>query len=529
MISVSDIYHELAAGSIRPLDYRVAVSFTKERNSEIDWFTLNQSILNGSGLLAEDDTKPIQVWDAYDYHNISDRLIELNISRSIEFPYNVQSAIADFTLNNYDGYLSIVGAGGTSPLSPYILPKRPCRLYLGFKTGGLAPQFVGLTQGTPAYDGFKNERVSFTALDFLSEIGDMKLDGMVMMRNARTDEVIAAILDQFGIEPQMYSLDPGLNVIPFVYFEPGKDAGNALRELVQAENGAMWLDENGIIRFRPRTAIIGQIPAMTFNSDNIESITPSRESQIVNTITISAEVRKVLDEQPVFTDDNSNGYTSTPTEDNYRVPANGTKEVWLNFEDPVWTASPLVLNGTADDSNYTVVDLAGDPVSSGVSVSGTLFATSYKLEITNTNAFPVSVNYIELWGEPAKMIGGQPLEYEASDTDSVAKYGTMKLEITDNKCFGSLDNARNYVTDVLQKYSEYNSAITVNVKGDPSLQLNDIVSIEYTGYNGEYAVIGTNHKLTDAKLETELTLRRTRLYSPFILDQSVLNGTDVLS
>lgn len=528
MINVSDAFHELAAGPVRPLDWRVNVSFTKERDDDIGWFTLDESQLDGGDLLADDDTKPIQVWDAYDYQDISDRLISMSITRSVEFPYNVQSAIADFSLNNYDGYLSIAGAGGVSPLSQYILPKRPCRLYLGFNTAGQAPQFVGLTQGIPSYDGFRNERANFTALDFLSEIGDMKLDSMVMMRDARTDQVIAAILEQFGIEPSMFNLDPGLNVIPFVYFEPGKDAGNALRELVQAENGRMWLDEEGIIRFEPRTGAIGDTPVMVFDENNIIDIAPSREGQIVNSIFISAEVRLVLGHQPVFTDDNSNGYSSAPGDDNYRVPANGTKEVWLNFEDPVWTANALVLNGSADDSNYRVVDLAGNLVSSGVTASGTLFATSYKLEITNTNAFPVSVSYLELWGEPAKMLGGQPLEYEAEDTDSIAKYGQMKLEITDNRCFGSLNNARAYARDILSKYSEYNNVITANVKGDPSLQLGDIVTLDYPNYEGDYMITGMSHKLSDAVLETEITMRKTELYSPFILDESVLNGTDVL-
>jgi hypothetical protein len=529
MISVSDVYHELAAGTIRPLDYRVNVSFTKARNEDISWFTLDRSVLDGGDLLGDDDTKPVQIWDAYEYQDISERLVDMSISRSVEFPYNVQSAIADFTLNNYDGYLSIAGAGGESPLSPFILPKRPCRLYLGFTAGGQAPQFVGLTQGIPSYDGFRNERVSFTALDFLSEIGNMKLKAMVMMRDVRTDEVIAAILDQFGLEPQMYELDHGLNVIPFAYFEPGKDAGQALRELVQAEDGSMWLDEQGIIRFQPRTAVIGKTPVMTFDSTNLVTISAGREAQMVNSIFISAEVRKVLPLQPVFADDNANGYSSEAAQDNYRVPANGTKEIWLNFDDPVWTANPLVLNGSAKNSNFTAVDLNGNRVSTGVGATGTLFATSYKLELVNNNSFPVSINYLELWGEPARMVGGQALEYEAEDEESVAKYGQMRVEITDNRCFGSLGNARGYALDVLRKYSEYNNTLTASVKGDPSLQLSDIVEVDYPMYDGLYVVTGISHKLTDARLETELSLRKTRAYTPFILDQSVLNGEDVLS
>jgi hypothetical protein len=164
-----------------------------------------------------------------------------------------------------------------------------------------------------------------------------------------------------------------------------------------------------------------------------------------------------------------------------------------------------------------------------VGATGTLFTTSYKLELVNNNSFLVSINYLELWGEPATMLGCQALEYEAEDEESVAKYGQMRVEITDNRCFGSLGNARGYALDVLRKYSEYNNTLTASVKGDPSLQLSDIVEVDYPMYDGLYVVTGISHKLTDARLETELSLRKTRAYTPFILDQSVLNGEDVLS
>lgn len=528
MISVSDEFNQLAAGPVRPLDWRTKVSFTKARNQDISWFTLNQSVLDGSDLLAESDDNPIQLWDAYDYQDISDRIVSMDITRSIEFPNNIQSAIADFSLNNYDGYLSIAGAGGSSPISQYILPKRPCRLYLGFKGGGVAPQFVGLTQGVPNYSGQKDELASFTAMDFLSEIGDMQLNQMVMMRDARTDEVIAEILNQFGIESQMYNLDKGLNIIPFVYFESGKNAGNALAELVQAENGSMWLDEQGVIRFAPKTAIIGKTPQMVFDGSNTIDIKPSREAQVINVVKLSTEIRTIQPLQPVFTQDNSNGYASDASEDSYRVKANGSAEIWLNFEDPVWSANALVLNGNANDSNFQAVNLSGVPVNSNVSATGELFATSYKLTLTNTNNFPVSVSFLELWGQPAKMIGGQAVEYQAEESDSVTHYGPMVKEITDNNCFGSIKNARQYANDILGSYSDYSSVIELQVKGNPALMLNDVISIDYPNYVGNYIITGISHRLTDSKLETTMTVRKTSLYTPFILDMSVLNGEDVL-
>lgn len=530
MITASDKFHQLASASVRPLDWNVAVSFTKNRNASVSWFTLDQSALDGGDLLGSSDQNPVQLWDAYDYMFLKERLVSMSFSRSVEFPYNIQSCIADFELNNYDRYFSFDHDSTISPIGQYILPRRPCRLYLGFKDGGLVPVFVGLTQGLPTYSGDRDEVASFTAMDFLSEIGEMSLKNMVMLRNVRTDEVIATILNQFGLDPAMYNLSAGLNVIPFVYFASGKNAGNALKELVQSENGAMWLDEQGIIRFKPRTSVIGQQPVMIFDATTIVKATPSRTDNIVNTVKIKSEVRAVQAFQSIFTTDNSNGYSGEASEDAYRLPANSTKDIWVAFDDPIWqcTTNP-VLNGNSDNSNFTAVDLAGNSVSSKITATGLLFADSMKITFANTNTFPVSVNFLQIFGEPAKQVSGSPIEYEARDDESVEKYGVQPIEISDNNCFGNYKNIDSYAMDILKKYAEYSSILKLEVKGNPALQLQDIVSVDFREFTGDYQIIGIDMSLGDSQLKTVLTLRKTTVVSPFILDQSVLDGTDVLA
>ena len=73
------------------------------------------------------------------------------------------------------------------------------------------------------------------------------------MRDVRTDEVLAEIFTQFGLAPSQYDLSTGRNVIKFLFFEKEQlTAGDVIRPLIQAEGGALWLGEDGIIRFRPR-------------------------------------------------------------------------------------------------------------------------------------------------------------------------------------------------------------------------------------------------------------------------------------
>jgi hypothetical protein len=523
---VSDRFHDLARGQIRPHDWGVNISFTKERNDEVGWFVWDQSVWDGGDLWATEDDNPTQVWDAYKWENYRDRLIEMSFERSVEFPYNVQSTIADFSLNNYDRYFTFTeSVSDVSPISQYILPKRPVRLYLGFKTAEKVPVFVGVTQGIPTYSGRDDEVANFTAMDFLSEIGNQELKETVMMRDVTTDLVIAAILQQYGMTPDMYSLSAGQNKIPFVLFNKGKNAGNALKELVQAENGALWLDEQGIIRFATRSGVLGKSPVMSFDEDNIISIKPSHVDGIINRVKITSDIRVVQDLQPIFSAENEDGYSKPAADDSWRIPANGKMTQWLSLEDPAFSADALVFNGPATDSWFTAKDMSGQAVTDNVSATFQLFQDSIKVTFTNTNSSPVSVNYVEVWGEPAKVV--DTINYDAYDDESVDKYGNQTLEITDNNFFGSYRNADLFATDVLTKMSEYSPLIELTIKGDPSLQLYDMVQLGHK-YPGDYLIYAISQKLTvNNGLETTIKIKRQQVFTGFVWDISVWDGGDV--
>lgn len=528
MNTVSERFHELASGSVRPLDWEVGISWSKARNTSTNWFTLDQSALNGSDLLSDSASNPIQKWDFYDYKNSRDRVLEMSVERSVAFPYNIQSAICDVKLNNYDGYYSIDNPD--SPIMGEVLPSRPLRAFLGFREAGVTPVFVGLTKAIPTYSGTHNTTAQITALDFLSEIGETKLNKMIMMKDVRTDEVISAILQQAGLDTWMYNLDHGLNVIPFVYYDTEKDAGNALKELVQAENGVMWLDEQGIVRFSPRTAIIGSESVKTFTPSDIVSIKPSASAGIVNRVHVEADVRKVMNNQLIFSADNENSWDGSASDDSYRLKANGDTQIWVSFEDPIWQcqADPI-LNGADTGSAFTAVDLHGDAVNQRITAVGQLFATSMLITFTNTNNFPVSITYLQIFGEPAKVIGESPtITYTAEDTESIERFGICELSITDNKCFGNQQNIDTFAEDVLNLYSDYSPTLELNVKGDPSLQIQDVITLAGTDYDGDYLIKGMKHSLTQSKLETTITVIKHTVLRNFILDKSVLDGTDVL-
>ena len=527
MIGTSTRFSQISQGVIRPLAIDAMVSFSKQRNPSVDWFVLDVSELDGGDILATEGNEPIQPWDAYEYQSVKDDIIDMSWSRSVEFPYNVQSAICDISLNNTTGKYTY--GNQSSPIGSEILPSRPIRTYAGFVTDGsreVVPVFVGLTQKTPNYNGQHETVATFTAMDFLSEISNMTLTQTSMYQNARTDQVIADILDQFGLDPSMYSLSKGLNIIPFAYFEKGQNAGDVLRKLVEAENGSLWLNEKGIIRFEPRGGSVAKIDSMAFDDSNIIEIQASHEDGIVNHVRIRSDVRQIQDSQPIFSAANENGYSSMANEDAYRLRANATTDVWLNFDDPIWTANTTpVLDGTADTSNFTALDLAGNPVHSGITCTGTLFADSIKLEFTNTNNFPVSVSYLEVWGQPARVV--DTIKYDAYDEDSVEAFGEKVLEITDNDYFATYQNVDAFAEDILYRRKDYSPTLKMKVKGNPALQLGDAVTLS-GDKAGRYSVIGIESKISiSGGYECALTLEKS--FYPFILDESQLDGADLLA
>ena len=97
MITTSTTFEQVAESTIRPIAQKTLISFTKARNENLNWFILDQSQLDGIDILATDPDDVIQAWDAYEWSDFSKDLIRVDWSRSVEFPYNVQSATCDIS------------------------------------------------------------------------------------------------------------------------------------------------------------------------------------------------------------------------------------------------------------------------------------------------------------------------------------------------------------------------------------------------------------------------------------------------
>jgi len=80
---------------------------------------------------------------------------------------------------------------------------------------------------------------------------------------------------------------------------------------------------------------------------------------------------------------------------------------------------------------------------------------------------------------------------------------------------------------MLYERAKYNPILNVEVKGDFSLMLGDIIELQGE-YAGTYIVDGINWEHGPGYLVTTLTVHQYNAPHYFTLDSSELDGTDVL-
>lgn len=517
---VPSSFHQKAAANVRRHKWGLLMSFSKEFDNERDFFMLDTSIISGGDLITPVGDSPIQFWDFYDYGDLGDRVVEMSWSRDVEFPYSTQSSTASVELNNYDGYFS---SGGSSPVAEHLSPGRPTKLLAGYEGEPLLQQFVGLTQDNPEVDHVS--RVArFEALDYLTEIFKLDLSETLSMSNVRTDQALAALFEQFGVESYQYDFPVGRNVIPFLFIEAGSSAADVIRDIMQAEGGRLWIDEQGIIKFDPRVTE-DKTPVYTHDQSSISEMNDMPDADIVNRVKIKSNIRQIQRAQII--------HSSASTEDNNTpkstiiIPALGYASYNFDMSDPVGGYSVPTLGEKNNESWFTVTDETGGNINANVHVVE-MIPTLENMSMTfvNTNGYPVTLKAVEVWGEPARIV--DTINYEAFDQESIDAYGDHPLEI-ENDMFGSESNCESFAHTVIDAYSKPGHSIEARVKGNYATQVNDIIEVSTRAGAGLYQIFGMDSSISSSGSEQII---RARKYNPkpwFILDRSILNEEDILA
>lgn len=502
MQTVPTQFDNLSKGDVRPLSWGFRASFPKDLDPAITFFTLDESLLDGPDVLSPVGTDNILPWDQFDYDNYDERIVSMEWQRERLVPYSVTQAMADITLNNYDGYFT---RGSNSPIDQYLLPRRPVRIFAGFNNINI-PQFVGLSETVPIVDR-TTRQASIHCMDFLTYLFDRSIDSTVMYENLKTDQILDNLLQELGLIPDQYSLDEGFNEVVFFYVEKGQKFGEIVKKLMEAELGSLYMDELGVIVFKNRLSETSGV-TKTFNSDNIIDYSIQGEDTIINVVEIKANIRKVQDRQVIFT------LSEKP------VIMDGTS-LFFQFQDPV-TSMDDVEFFTAN----SLEDGSGTDLTSNISVTSfDLFSTSVKVTFANSGA-DAFLTSLTLYGTPAT--AETKIYLPITDEPSIAQFEERIMTI-ENDYIQSNDAANSLALSILNYYKDYANTIELSVQGSYAQQLGDQIHVEIDSINADYRITKIVNILEGARFTQRLTARIYNIPAFFTLDVSILDGPDVLS
>jgi len=511
MQSVSSKFASKASSAMRKLKWRILMSFDKAFNDDIDFFTIEESLIEGGDFIkGEGDI--VQEWDKYQYEDFTNRVLSFEWSRQVEPYSSISLAIADIKFNNYDNYFT---PNSSSPIADDVLPYRPIRLFAGFGSESV-PVFVGLTEKMPVIDE-KNKTASFHCIDFLYSLLNRPLDETVMLEDVRTDEALAEVFEAAGLLTTQYDFDEGFNILKFFYVEKGTKLLGVVEKLLQAEQGRLFLSEIGVVTFRNRQNYVDDSVYRFDAFTNIIDAKKRTEDDIVNVVEIISNVREVQAKQKFW-----------ELQQAVAVPAGGTVEIWADFDDPVTTVDNPVYITSATTSLFTVNEIedgSGNPSTDVALDSISKFSKSAKMVFENTGSQALYITTLELFATPAKVV--KEIYIREQDDASVAKYDERVLRI-ENDFFNNESEARSKALILLDDYAEYGSIEEIDVKGSPALQVDDPVIVDLFNRIDDYRISRIACKVTNspARFTQMLQVKKFTRRTYFTIEESLIEGDD---
>lgn len=505
-------FRQHAAGQIRPLAWQLRASFDKTFDPSVAFFELDTSLLDGPDLLAPSDSNVLAQWDKYAYADYTDRVISIEVTREILEPFSIVQAFADVTVNNYDDYFT---PNSGSPIEDFILPKRPFRILMGFGNE-VVPVFVGLSEKMPTLDKV-SRTATFHIVDFWGLIFDTEIIESTMILDNSTSEILATLLQSVGMTSSQYDLDDSFNRIPFFFVSKGDKLGPVIQELMEAEQGRLYIDELGIIRFLNRQNY-STTTVENFDKSNTLNYAVSNEDDIINSVKLTADILEEEAEQTVW-------IQSSPT----YVESGDTVEIWTNLDYPSTSVTDPIYSADEIEGSHFIstLDEEGEVSYTGIDlVSLDPFGTACRLIFENTGASNAYIYSINLWGTPVKVV--DTILVEDSDPASVVKYEEQLYELQ-TKYIQDRDNALSKAAILVDDYKEYGSLVDLEIKGNPALQIDDVIELNLDGYQGQHVITKVINGMSYGRYWQRLRakIKNPRMY--FILDQSLLDGEDVLS
>lgn len=521
MQSVSAAFTAEEKDSVRKIAESLQISWHRYNLLANRTFTIGVSSIGGNDLIG---INPGAVGSPgnYKYFDETPYVLSMGWERGYSMPLGgLTKALAEAVIDNTSGRFTPRYMGGNSELYTAILPSRPMIINAGFNYGGIdqtLPQFAGMISEQPLID-IRNKSLSIKGADYIDYFQNKSLDQAVIFTAQRTDQVMVTLSSQLGMNTAQYDYDTGINVIPFGYFPVGTKFADAFGQLAEAENGHYYQDESGIFKFENRqhwnSSPYTNVQKIITTAMVINAESPNQD-HLINVVEVNSKAYEKQPEQII--------YRLNPF-DSILVPANSSKDVFFNFDDPVLSLTTPTSSGTASFfSANTISDASGTDISSSVTVSHVdRFAQSAKLTFVNTSNLDAYLTNLVITGRTAKAVS--QIYTRAVAGHSITAYNEQVVQI-DNPFIQSQDWAESYAQMILSDYSSIENLQRITIRAIPELQLGDLIS-----WQGRYWRIYDIKSTLDPAVGfiQELQLLQRNVVNYFRIGVSSIGGTDQIA
>jgi hypothetical protein len=492
----------------RSIAQNLQVSWKKFSTLGNRTFTIGFSTIGGNDIIGI-NPGAIGSPGNYQYFDESDYVMSLGWERGLNIPLGgLTKALAEAELDNTSGRFTPRYMGGNSELYTAMLPRRPVIINAGFNYGGVdqvIPQFAGTLNYAPEIN-VRNKSVRLKAADYIDFFQNRYLDQEVMFTAQRTDQVLETLMGNLGMNTAQYDLDTGINIIPFGLFEKGTRFGDIIDQLVQAENGHFYQDEQGIFRFENRqhwdSLPYTNVQRIILTGQVIDAEAPNTD-HLINVVEIKSQIKAKQPRQILF-------QLASPI----LVTAGERKEIFIDFDNPVLSVDTVnITSNSQEDGTGT----AGD----AYVFATDLFAKAIKVIIKATTTGYVTK--LDVFGRPVRTT--TDLYYRAQDDSSVTAFEEQPLRI-ENDYIQNESWAASLSQLLLTDFSDIENLQKITIRAMPELQLGDLVS-----WQGRYWRVFNiaSYLNPSAGFIQELTLLQRTINTYFRIGISTIGGNDKIA
>lgn len=512
MQSVSVAFTAEEKDSARYIGKSVRVAWKKGIIPSITFFTIGSSSIGGTDLIGSGSESVLTNWRRYQYFDESANVLDIGYERTLSMPLGgVSLARADIKFGNTSGRYLPEAMGGNGELFTAMLPRRPLLVDAGFEIDGvdsLLPQFVGITDKSPRID-IRQREMDLSAVDFLGFLENRAVDETSIYTSQRVDQILDDLLhNKLGVATADYTLDQGLNTIPFAIIEAGQKLNDFINKLVSAEVGHFFQDEFGTMRFWNRqhwdSGLFTSTQLAIHTAEVIEDISPT-DAHLINVVEVKANPRAKSSNTTMFT---LSGTIELQPGDN---------EIFVDFENPILSANTP--SHTANSSS----DGSGTNDTSNVTLKArSVFTRAAKYIYTNNTGRTSYITALTIngrWATP-RYEGG--IFHRSQDDSSVTAYEERVLAI-ENDYIQDRTSAMSLASLIFLQLSEPEFIREITIRAKPRLQIGDQVSWQ----RRPYRIFSIKARLNPSVgFLQDLTLVKRDVVNYFKIGISLIGGPD---